>query len=219
MSDRGTIYIDFDDVLCETALGLAQIVEQEFGRRVAFEDIQAFDLEISFDLNRQQWERLMDLAHRPEVLARLAPIEGASEVLRAWAAAGYDLDILTGRPSASQEASGEWLARYGIPFASLTFVDKYARTHVVRGGMDVLTLDELAARDYVLAVDDAPRMLSYLSQEMSVPLLVFDRPWNADWKPDTTATAPVTRCASWEQIACNAVSVLKDSEKQGEPHV
>jgi hypothetical protein len=48
---------------------------------------------------------------------------------------------------------------------------------------------------------------------------VFDRPWNADWKPDATAPAPVFRCTSWEQIACNAVSVLNDSEKQGEPHV
>ena len=39
MAARGTIYVDFDDVLCETALGLARIVEEEFGRKVAFEDI------------------------------------------------------------------------------------------------------------------------------------------------------------------------------------
>lgn len=219
MSDRGTIYIDFDDVLCETALELAQIVEQEFGRRVAFEDIQAFDLEKSFDLNREQWEHMMELAHRPEVLAHLAPIKGAAEVLRTWNAAGYNLDVVTGRPSASHEASGEWLARYGIPFDSLTFVDKYARTHVVREGKDVLTLDELASRDYVLAVDDAPRMLTYLSETMCVPLLVFDRPWNAGWKSGATVTAPVHRCRSWEQIACNAAPVLDAWEKQEGCHV
>ena len=45
------IYVDLDDVLCETARGFLGLLQREFDRRVAFEDIRDFDLGVSFGLD------------------------------------------------------------------------------------------------------------------------------------------------------------------------
>ena len=37
------IYVDIDDVLCETAASLCGLAAREFGRHVAYEDVGVFD--------------------------------------------------------------------------------------------------------------------------------------------------------------------------------
>jgi hypothetical protein len=46
-----SIYVDFDDVLCETARALVALLQSHFGRTVAFDDVISFDLAVSFGLN------------------------------------------------------------------------------------------------------------------------------------------------------------------------
>ena len=45
------IYIDLDDVLCETARAFIRLYREEWGREVVFEEISAFDLTKSFGLS------------------------------------------------------------------------------------------------------------------------------------------------------------------------
>jgi len=40
-----TIYVDFDDVLCETARHFLVVVEREFNKRIAYEELTDFDIE------------------------------------------------------------------------------------------------------------------------------------------------------------------------------
>jgi hypothetical protein len=82
------VYIDFDDVLCETALGFTDIVRDAFGRDVAFDDIHSFDLWKAFDLTRDEYEHLMVLGHKDDFLGTLVAIPGARDVLHAWREAG-----------------------------------------------------------------------------------------------------------------------------------
>ena len=62
------VYVDFDDVLCETAQGLAVLALEMFGRQVPFEKIHAFDLRVAFDLHLEQYLALMERAHEPDFL-------------------------------------------------------------------------------------------------------------------------------------------------------
>lgn len=51
------IYIDFDDVICETARYLKQIANELFGMNVPYDQIEFFNLMKSFHLNEEQYDR------------------------------------------------------------------------------------------------------------------------------------------------------------------
>ena len=62
------IYIDFDDVLCETALAFTKIAKQMFGIDVPYREVQFFNLKKTFDLTDSQYEELMKAGHFPDNL-------------------------------------------------------------------------------------------------------------------------------------------------------
>ena len=53
------IYIDFDDVLCETAKNFTKIAKELFGKDVPYSEVQFFNLKKTFDLNDEQYEELI----------------------------------------------------------------------------------------------------------------------------------------------------------------
>lgn len=176
MQTPKTIYVDMDDVLCETARSFVTVIEREFGKQISYEQITDFNVERACGLNSQQRAKLFEVVHRPEELLNMAPVEGAAEVLQQWAAAGYEIAIVTGRPPDASEPSVAWLVRYEIPYHSFTVVDKYGRfeTENTVG----IRLVELAKRRFAWAVEDSPKMAQFLVQEMGVPVALLDRPWN-----------------------------------------
>lgn len=192
------IYVDFDDVLCETALAFTHVLEREFGKRVRFEDIVSFNLGRSFGLSDADLEHLFDILHQPEELLAIKPVPGAVHGLQQWAVAGCDVRIVTGRPPSTAVPSRTWMERYGIPHASLTFVDKYARNHVPHEGETLLTLEQLAEAEFCLAVEDSPEMAVFIAQEMRLPVALLDRPWNASL--DCAAHEGIVRCEGWSDL-------------------
>ena len=62
------VYIDFDDVLCETAEYFTKIAKEMFGIDVPYRQVQFFNLQKSFDLNDEQYEALMKAGHLAENL-------------------------------------------------------------------------------------------------------------------------------------------------------
>jgi len=203
MSTDRRIYVDFDDVLCETALEFTRVLEREFGKRVAFEAIFSFDLGQSFGLTKPEVTRLMQRVHEPDVLAAMEPVRGAVEALQRWTDGGYAIWIITGRPAYTERASRAWLERHGVPYARLQFVNKYAhsRPEAATDPSVVLTLDQVCAMDFCLAVEDAPQMVRILAERTTMPLAMLARPWNAQ-PPELPAAAMrrVTRCQDWPDI-------------------
>ena len=196
------IYVDFDDVLCETARGLADLAEALFGKRIAFEDIHSFDLGASFGLTPSQLDELMHRAHMPGVLQALVPVPGAVEIISRWSEAGCVIDIVTGRPAHTVDCSRAWLERHAVPCDSLMYVDKYGRAHGEHPGVTVIGLEQIARMDYALAIDDAPAMVTYLASKARFPVAVLDRPWNRSLGPmPSPPFAPVHRCRDWREIA------------------
>jgi uncharacterized HAD superfamily protein len=194
MTDVRTIYVDMDDVLCETARRFLVIIGREFGKKVVYDKLTDFDFERSCDLTKAERAKLYELVHLEDEILSIEPIPEAIAVLNGWVGAGYEIAIVTGRPPDTFAASMEWLARYQVPFQSFTVVDKYGRfqTENTIG----LSLAELATQQFCWAVEDSLPMAKFLALEMNVPVALLDRPWNqADIEP-----ARFTRYYHWREI-------------------
>src|SRR5438270_10979794 len=93
MSITKIIYIDMDDVLCHTARGCLTIIEREFGKQIAFEQLTTFDLGQACGLRAEEIAELFRIVHQPEELIRLEPMDGDVAVLNEWMAAAYVIAI------------------------------------------------------------------------------------------------------------------------------
>ncbi len=193
------VYIDFDDVLCETARAFTGLLEREFGKQVAFEDIHTFNLGQAFDLDEAQIAHLMEAGHQPDFLETLAPVPGALDGLRQWAAEGVAIHIVTGRPARTEPSSRAWLHAYAVPHDALLFVDKYGRNLMPGGTAPTLTLEALARLDFALAIEDAPHMADHLARHTPWPVAVIERPWNR-CATIGNGNGRVHRCRDWSEI-------------------
>jgi uncharacterized HAD superfamily protein len=193
--DYRTIYVDLDDVLCQTARHFLIVVEREFGKVVSYEQLTNFDIGTSCGLRTEEREHLYRVVHEPSELMKMAPIEVAIATLRQWVEAGFEIAVVTGRPPDSYEPSLAWLQRYRVPHQSFTMVDKYSR--FATENTVAIGLDELAAREYCWAVEDSLPMAQYLGGEMGVPVALIDCPWNRA----STNHPSVGRFTDWPSIA------------------
>lgn len=201
------IYVDIDDVLCETAASLCDMAEREFGRRVEYRNVREFDLQKVFSLSDHEMDRFRDLSHEPEFLASFPVTPGAVEGLRELVSAGHSVDLVTGRPASSHIGTEMWLDSAGIDGFSVTYVDKYGRSHIYGcnpGDPPSISMDELAAREYDVVIDDSPVVLAKLAAWRKTCVLVYDRPWNAAFG----LAGNMRRIGSWAE-ALAAVRRLK----------
>lgn len=196
---NGSIYVDFDDVLCETARTLTDIVAEHFGRRTRFEDIFSFDLNVSFGLNTEEQKVLFSFFHDNSILGNVPPVPGAIDGIRAWAKAGCTVHIVTGRPPETHDISRVWLEAHNVPYADITFVDKYGRGHNDVPGVRQMTLDELETCAFALVVDDSLDMARFFAERSHIPVALFDRPWNRDLEGKPLQDN-VVRCQSWHDL-------------------
>lgn len=188
--DSRRIYVDFDDVLCATARGFLIVLEDEFGKRVEFEEIVDFDLGRSFDLSPEDLERFFELAHDEEILAGFEPLAGAFDTLSEWSELGYEIEVVTGRPPRTRDASLAWLEAHEVTYDDLVFVDKYGHAP---GGM---ALNELLHRDYAWVVEDSFAMAEHLALA-GQRVRLLDRPWN---RLGSKAESKILRCADWKEV-------------------
>lgn len=196
MTANRTIYVDMDDVISETCRGFLKLLRSEFGLSVAFEDVKAFDLTRSFGMSFDELEVFMERAHQPDILAAMAPMRGALETLAAWGGDGYRIEVMTGRPPSTRASTEAWLSRHGVGYASLNFVDKYGRRGIDPSFDEAMTLDELAARRYCLAVEDSAATAAFLAGHGVAPVALIDRPWNRELDE-----AGVRRMTGWRELA------------------
>lgn len=193
------IYIDIDDVVTETARTLCGIANEMFGRTVAYRDVFAFDLRVSFSLDNAQIARLMERAHSPEALAAYPETPGACAAIRRWGEAGHALTFVTGRPAITHEGTCRWLEARGLGGIPVIHVDKFGRElGAMFNSLDyVVTLDAFLKMRFDFAVEDSPLGLGHLARLPGCRVAVFDRPWNAA----TPLPSPLfRRCASWDEI-------------------
>jgi len=201
-----TIYVDFDDVLCETARHFLVVVEREFNKRIAYEELTDFDIGSSCGLRPTETDELYRIVHRPDELMQMAPINGAISTLQQWVDAGYEVAIVTGRPPDSYEPSLAWLKRHRVPYQSFSMVDKYSR--FATENTMAIGLDELAQREYCWAVEDSLPMAEFLATRMKLPVALVDCPWNRTGADHRN----VGRYADWPTLAWQMPRLKAENE-------
>ncbi len=192
------IYVDFDDVLCETAQFLAVLAKDMFGRDVRFEQIHTFDLQVSFQLDRAQYLELMERAHEVDFLFALPPVPGCVACLQAWRMLGYEVVVVTGRPPSTHRVNLDWLQHHGVASLPVLYADKYNRSHPAPpDAPPCLPLAELLQQHFDVVIDDSPIVLDALQTRPAGRTIVFDRPWNRTYN---CAGQRVARCCGWEEV-------------------
>lgn len=191
------IYIDFDDVICETAGYFTKLARDLFGIVVPYQQIHFFDLQKSFALRDAQYDELMKAAHMPENLLQYEETKGASETINKWVDEGHEISVITGRPFDSYEPSREWLDQHGLERIPLFCVDKYGRESFNQDCTYNLTLENLYDMSFDFAIEDSPAAFAHVLHFNNCKVAVFDRPWNrqAEFPSDM-----FVRCRDWKEI-------------------
>lgn len=187
--------MDLDDVISRTTDTYSAVIEQEFGKQVRFEDLNCFDLKVSFKLTDMEYRHFFDRIHQPDILMGFDIVPGAGKMLTRWIDDGHRVDIVTGRPPSTRDISLAWLDRQRIAYSEFIMVDKYNRAGTDHPG--VISKTQLKACQYDLAVEDSLDTALFLAEHMDVPVLLYDRPWNA--RP--AGHPGIIRVASWQDIA------------------
>lgn len=188
------IYVDLDDVISETTCHYVKIIEHEFGKSVAFEDIAFFDLQKSFSLTNREYEHFFNLVHKPEIILELEPVEDVIDVLCKWKNMGYEISVVTGRLTSAYESSLEWLKSNKVPFDFFIMVDKYSRDGIDKN--IAMSLESFSQMKFAAAIEDSVEMASFITRVMNRKMLLFDRPWNRSVSSDNY----IHRCMSWDEI-------------------
>ena len=203
MSENKSIYVDMDDVICETCRGFLTLLQSEFNRSVAYEDVKVFDLSQSFSMGADEIEEFMTRAHEPDILAGFVPLPGSLATIQGWVDRGYQVDIMTGRPPSTRGYTKEWLERYGVCYNSLNFVDKYGRLEFDASFGEALTLADLAEKRFCLAVEDSAATAGFLAEHDVAPVVLIDRPWNR-----AGVNGNIRRMTDWPELARSSDDLL-----------
>ncbi len=190
------IYIDFDDVITETALALCGIANGLFNKNCSYNEIFDFDLQKSFYLNNLQIKELMDTAHTERVISSYCETPGAVDTITKWRKSGHEIEIVTGRPPYTSDATKRWLDERGLGNIKVIHVDKFRR-EPVHPGKRALTPEEFAEYKYDFAVEDSPKAFPILSRLTNCRIAVFNRPWNISVP---LPSSNFTRCEGWAEI-------------------
>lgn len=191
------IYIDFDDVICETARNFCELAEKLFNIQKPYEEINFFNLQKSFELDDAQYDQLMLEGHKPEVLLSYLETKDASLVINSWVDKGYNVKIITGRPFSAYEPSRKWLDIHGLQRLPLYHVDKYGRENFNKNSTYSMTLEDLYNMDFDIAIEDSPAAFTHLEHFNNCKVCVFNRPWNANCN---LPSEHYTRYNSWLDI-------------------
>lgn len=191
------IYIDFDDCLCETARNFTGLVKQLFNLDISYENIEFFDLQKSFKLTTDQYEKMMIEAHKPEALLEYGETPGCSNVINGWVDEGHEVSIITGRPYSAYEPSRQWLDNHGLSRVKLYCLNKYGRDAFIKDSEFSLELEDYRKMHFDYAIEDSPMAFKHFDHLPDLKVLVFDRPWNKDCDfPNSN----YKRCKSWDEI-------------------
>ncbi len=191
------IYVDFDDCLCETARFFSDLVKDMFDMDVPYEDIKNFNLQESFNLTDEQYERMMIEAHTPKALLTFEETPGACETVNEWIDKGHKVFVITGRPYSAFEASRKWLDKHGLDRAVLYCLNKYGRDSFIKNSAFSLEVEDYLKMHFDLAIEDSPVAFRFFSHLPDLKVMVIDRPWNQGCE---FPTGKYTRCFDWTTI-------------------
>lgn len=142
-------------------------------------------------------QRINALWSDPEIIRRAVPVSGAIETLKNIKGLGWDVRVVTTRPTNLTDTTLDWFKQYA-PW----LVDKgriYIRSGAYPLSGNDFKLYAVTALNPDLYVDDRGETITYLlgntDSETATSCRLFNRRWNEDFS-DLNAV----RIASWEKV-------------------
>ena len=192
------IYIDFDDVICETAIAFLDLARKLFGIDLSYDDFHFFNMQKTFGLDDDQYKLFLKEGHTEEEIIGYEETLGASTTINKWIDEGHDVYVITGRPFDCYDISRKWLDDHGLDRVPLYCVDKYGRENFTLECSYGLTLEELYEMNFDFAVEDSPVAYKHLLHFKKCTVAVFNRPWNID---EDVPNDHFIRCNGWQEVS------------------
>ncbi|MCR5624989.1 MAG: 2-dehydropantoate 2-reductase [Lachnospiraceae bacterium] len=191
------IYIDFDDCICETARYFSGLLMELFGKDVPYEKIRYFDLQKSFSLTEDEFEKLMIEGHTHDTLMAYEETPGAVETINSWLDSDHDVSIITGRPYSTFDTSREWLDKHGLERVKLYCLNKYGRDAFLKNSEFSLEIEDYYKMHFDYAIEDSPAAFKFFDHLPELKVMVVDRPWNQEHE---LPGENYHRCFDWSEI-------------------
>jgi uncharacterized HAD superfamily protein len=194
------IYVDLDDVVCDTTSVIVSECNLLYGKNSCLEDVYSFELEESLKITKEQHSELMQHIHQEEIQMKMLPISGAVEYLRTISNMGMDIHIVTGRPPSTYNSAIKWLTYNNVPFNKLVFVNKYNRIDRNHPTTKQVSFSQLRNNNYKAIIDDSPEAIDLSLSLFTCPIIFFIRPWNKEFAYSLKKTKRLYICHDWKEI-------------------
>ncbi|MFY0544643.1 5' nucleotidase, NT5C type [Brevibacillus sp. H7] len=174
------IGIDIDGTVTDPS-SIVPLMNESFGKNLRYEQCTDYNLATIYDITEEEF--LLWLDRHGERLYDVAPVHGTADVvLRQWHQS-HRLIYISAREARHMDVTVKWFERYQIPFHDIDLI----------GSHDKLSAAQKWQVD--LFLEDRLENALQLSEELHIPVFLFDTPYNQGMLP-----ALVQRVTSWEEV-------------------
>ncbi|HZG13596.1 MAG TPA: hypothetical protein VE710_01130 [Candidatus Bathyarchaeia archaeon] len=187
-----TIGIDIDGTVTDPG-SIVPLMNEAFGKNLAYTDCREYNLARVYNISDEEFMVWLD-EYGPR-LYREAPVHGlADEVLQAWHQQQlHQLVYISAREDKHRDVTLKWFERYDIPYHQIELIGSHDKcTAAKKWNVDLFLEDRL---------ENALQ----LSEELGIPVLLFDTPYNQGELPPL-----VRRIFSWDEVA----AIVKEMEME-----
>ena len=172
--------IDIDGTVT-TPSSLLPHINKKFGCELVLDDIKEYDLTTAFEVDPTEFYNWYKEAE-PEICLTSSPQEQAKQFLMEWQKQQAELYYISARGFEVMDVTMEWFQREQLPYDHVELIGSHRKIETARKfGTDVFFEDK-----HDNAVD--------LHEELDIPVILFDTPYNRNPIPDG-----VIRVTNWNE--------------------
>lgn len=178
--ERLTLGIDIDGTVTEPNCFIPYLNEA-FGKNLTFDDILQYELHPLYEVSEEEMEKWF-AAHSSRIYASSPLQPGARDVLRTLARE-HVLIYISARTESEYDTTFTWFKKHDVPYDAIHLIGTHRKIEKAREQQVQLFFED----KYDNACD--------LCEELSIPVILFDTPYNQGPLPDQ-----VYRIHSWQEV-------------------
>jgi uncharacterized HAD superfamily protein len=177
-----TIGIDIDGTVTDPG-SIVPLMNETLGKNLTYADCTDYNLAAIYNITEEQFMSWLDQYGRR--LYNEAPVHGnADHILRRWhQERQHKLVYISAREDKHLDVTLEWFNRYQIPYHEIDLIGSHDKIHAAKKWQVELFLED--------RLENALQ----LSEELNIPVFLFDTPYNQGKLPPL-----VHRIHSWQEV-------------------
>jgi len=180
------ILVDIDSTLYDMVPLFSKHAAAKYGVKFHPRDYNHWDYWQKIGMTLEQWLGTIDASHEPAMVLANKPFPGAVAAIRAWAAQGVEIHVVSDRKPVSFEATRQWLNGIGLPKHVLFLAPRFDKLEYVKEhGID-------------LVIDDKPSLIAACARA-GVPIATLRYQYNA--AEIAEGGSAVISAANWPALA------------------